>query len=358
MDTMTNYAKEYTRKPIEMVKPIRKEETRKVQGKFEGEPTYVSDYRKWGLQPREKVTADNTYHPPDAPFEGNSNYQSDYIKHPNGMRQSMKPNEAPKMSDQPFEDATDYRQSYVKHQLPPKEVREKTVWQPNEARLDDLSNYRKDFTPKDGAKQASCKPDATPFRSTAPFEGDTTQKADFVEWPTERFHAREREAYQRPEGEMNMNTTHQTDFTKKPLERQAPVRPQDTRKVPGKFDGTTNYNTEFQKWPTEMRQQTMKEKYSPNSAPFEGLPTYQRDFIPHPMAKTMSMKPADLGYSSGAPLEDGTEYRSEYIKKEAPQCPVPIIQAGRETDIGYSYRNQDDVGHKWYDFVGNRPVQA
>jgi len=358
MDTMTNYAKEYTKKPLDVVKPIKREEARKVQGKFEGEPTYTSDYRKWGMQPRERVTADNSYHPPENPFEGTSNYTTDYVKHPGGVRQSMKPNDAAKISDQPFEDATDYRQSYIKHALPPKEVREKTVWQPNNARLDDLSNYRNDFTPKEAGRQASFKPDATPFKSAAPFEGGTTQKADFIEWPTERIHAKEREAYQRPEGAMEMNTTTGTDYTKKPIERQGPARPQDSRKVPGKFDGTTNYTTDFRRWPTEARQQMTKELYSPNSAPFEGQPTYQRDFVQHANAgRTVSLKPVDLGYASGAPLEDGTEYRTEFIRKQAAPCPASLVVAGRDADVGYTYREQDDVGHKWYDFIGN-PVRA
>ena len=113
----------------------------------------------------------------------------------------------------------------------PLKVREKAVWEPNQARLDDMTNYRKEYTPKDGAKQASCKPNATPYRSDLPFEGDTTQRVDFVEWPTERVRPKEREAYQKPEGAMELNTTTGVDYTRKPLERQAPVRPQDTRKV-------------------------------------------------------------------------------------------------------------------------------
>lgn len=350
MDMMTNYTKEYTKKPFEPVKLVRPEEARKISGKFEGEPTYTADYRKWGTQPRERHTADNSYHPPSAPFEGNSNYQTDYIPHRGGPRQSMKPNEMPKVSDQPFEDATDYRESYIKHALPPREVKEKTIWQPNTARLDDLSNYRKDYTPKDAGKQLSCKPDATPYRSTAPFESGTTQRADFVEWPTERVHLHEREKYQKPEGDMEMNTTTHTDYTRKPLERQLPLRPQDSRRLPGKFDGTTNYQVEYRKWTPERLQPTMKEQYTPNTAPFEGMPTYQRDYIQHPMSMTRSLKPADLGYSSNAPLEDGTEYRQEYTRKQVSPCPAILIQAGSAPE--YTFREQDEVGHKWYELSG------
>ena len=317
----------------------------------------TADYRKWGIQPRERVTADNSYQPPENPFEGNSNYQTDYIKHPGGVRQSMKPNEAPKISNQPFDDATDYRDTYIKHQLPTKQVRAKTVYEPNPARLDDLSNYRKDYIAKAAGKQASCKPDAKPIKSMAPFDSDTTQRVDFVEWPTERFHAREREAYQKPEGMMQLDTTTATDFNRKPIERQAAVRPQDSRKVPGKFDGTTNYTTEFRRWPTEVRQSTTRETYLPNVAPFEGQPTYQRDFISHPNAgRTASLKPVDRGYSSGAPLEDFTEYRTEFIRKQASPCPAIYLESGK--DAGFAFSDQDDRGHKWYSYVGKPAVRA
>ena len=108
----------------------------------------AADYREWEVQRREKVTADNTYRPSSAQFEGISHYQTDYIPHPGAPRHSMKPQEAAKVSEQPFEDATDYKQSYVKYALPPREVREKTVWQPNTAKLDDMSIHRRDYTPK------------------------------------------------------------------------------------------------------------------------------------------------------------------------------------------------------------------
>lgn len=348
MDMNTNYLMEFTKKPFEPVKAIRRDEVRKVPGKFEGEPTYQADYRKWGLQPRERVTADYNYQPPTAPFDGNTNYQADFIPHAGAQRQSMKPREAPRVSDQPFDDNTDYKQSYIKHPLQPREVKDKPIWKPNEAPLDDLSHYRKDYTPKEGyAKAQSCKPDAAPYKSTAPFEGDTTQKADFVPWDVQRPRQKEQEAYRKPEGEMDMNTTTHTDYVRKAMERQPMVRPQEARKATGKFDGTTNYQMEYQKWGLAERQKHVKEAYVPNEAPFDGMPTYQRDYVQHQGTKAASMKPIDLGYSSNAPLEDGTEYKKEFTKKWVPPCPIPLLESGQ--DIGYTYREQDTVGHKWYD---------
>jgi len=317
-----------------------------------GVSAYSADYREWEVQRRQKMTADNTYRPTSAQFEGITNYQTDYIPVQAPPRRSMKPDESSSMSDQPFEDATDYRQSYIKYPLPPRPVKEKTVWEPNTVKLDDMSNYRRDYTPKEAGKQAACKPDSKPFQSAVPFEGDTTHHVDFIEWPTERIRLHERERYQKPEGDMQLDTTTHIDYIRKPLERVAAARPQEGRRVAGKFDGTTNYTVEYRKWePTDRTRPAPKEQYAPNVAPFEGLATYQRDYTIHPMSLTRSVKPVDLGYSSGAPLDDNTEYRNEYYRKQAERCPVPFIEAG--SDMRYAFREQDDLGHKWYEKQGS-----
>ena len=140
------------------------------------------------------------------------------------------------------------------------------------------------------------------------------------------------------------------------MDRAVPMRPMDARKTPGKFDGTTNYQMEYRKWAMDRPQAAERERYMPNEAPFEGKPTYQSDYIQHRAAVTKSMKPVDLGYASGAPLEDGTEYKKEFTKKWVDPCPVPAVEAG--VDNRYAYREQDDVGHKWYDYMAAQSNSA
>jgi len=258
----------------------------------------------------------------------------------------------PLRSNQPFDDATENKQSFVKHPLQQREPKKETPWEPNLAPLDDLTTNRKDFTPKDAGKAVSCKPEANPYQSSAPFDGNTTHNADYVKWqPGERFQ-RDVPAYQKPAGEMDMVTTSNVDYTKKLMERQLLRRPQEAQKNPGKFDGTTNYQVEYLKWgPGERAHPVQKPTYQPNDAPFEGLPTYQRDFVPKKGEMAKSLKPIDTGYRSNAPLDDATEYNKEFIKKYVPPCPVPFVESGQ--DVGFAYSHQDDVGHKWHDFVAN-----
>lgn len=44
IDTMTSYKKEFTPKDMAPPKAIKRDDARKVQGRFEGDPTYKSEY--------------------------------------------------------------------------------------------------------------------------------------------------------------------------------------------------------------------------------------------------------------------------------------------------------------------------
>jgi len=70
-----------------------------------------------------------------------------------------------------------------------------------------VSTSRKDYGPKEASKQPSYKPEAVAFRSTEPFDGWSTQRADYVNRPAERVRRREPETYRKPEGDLDLNTT-------------------------------------------------------------------------------------------------------------------------------------------------------
>ena len=280
----------------------------------------TDDYRKWDSLPREKIHTDAGYRPPTVPFEGASNYQTEYIPHQALPRTSMKPAETARGSDQPFQDQTDYRDSYIKHAMPEKHIREKVTWEGNKAPLDGLSNYQKDYTPKDLLKTESCKPNAQAFQSGAPLDSDTTHRIDYKEWPMGRPFVREQLPYIRPEGNFEGTSTTHNDFTKKPIDRPEMRKPPSARKAPGKFDGATNYREDYRKWPGGDRPRpNMKADYIPNEAPFEGMPTYQRDYIPHDAFPRTSCKPLETARQTNAPFDGSTEYRDDYIKHQLPE---------------------------------------
>ncbi len=348
-DMNTTTHTDYTKKPIERSQMKKPEAQRKVPGRFDDHTNYKQDFRKWTPVERPKVTMKSEYMAPEAPFKGESNYQTDYIKKSQALRSSMKPIENSQRSEQPFDGQTGYREEYIKHPLQERQQKEKPQWEPNHSKLDGLSNYMKDYINKDIPKVASCKPDVGAYQSTAPFEGDTTQRTDFKQWPAQRPWVKEPDQWVKPDGDMMMDTTTHTDYTRKPIERPKLKKPDSGRKMPGKFDGNTHYKEDFRKWtPGERAMPKPKSDYNPPEAPFQGNSNYHDDYIKHQMAPTRSLKPADKGYSSGAPLDDNTEYRDEYIKKAAPECPAVIIEKFPPMKSGYMFENQDPQGHKWY----------
>jgi hypothetical protein len=259
----------------------------------------------------------------------------------------MKPLESGMNSSEPFNNRTGYKDDYIRHALPERFKKEQAHYVPNKAPLDDLSNYRKDYVLKDASKMPSCKPDASAFRSDAPLEDATTNKTDYIKWPSERPHHHEPDTYRKPDGDFDFNTTHKYDYTKKAIERPIMYRPASRKRIPGKFDDSTNYNTDYRKWDgVHPPAQKKPLGYVAPGDPFVGSSNYTDSFIPYNMAPPRSMRPTDGGFQSNAPFDGHTEYKQEYIRKNIAPCPGGVILSGGTA--GFKYMDQDEQGHKWY----------
>ena len=258
----------------------------------------------------------------------------------------MKPAENAKTSNDPFDDVTGYRTEYIKHQIPERYVHDKPKWVSNKQPLDGLSNYKKDYTEKVAPKQESCKPNAQPYNSDAPFKDETTQRTDYKKWAMERPWVREAEVYTRPEGHMDMQTTTNLDYQPHRLSKPKLAQPPAQRKVPGKFDGSTNYRNDFRAWESNGRvQPKIRADYCPPTAPFEGMSTFTAHYVQHKVDPAISAKPDISALASNAPFDDGTMYRIEYTQKQSEPCPAAILDT---TKSNFIYREQDDRGHKFY----------
>ncbi|CAH1795778.1 unnamed protein product [Owenia fusiformis] len=345
MDMMTNYTKDYIKKPTERVRAIRKDDAPRVVGKFEGSPTYKNDYRQWQLPNKMDRHQEPVWVPPNDKFEGTPTYKRDYIGYKSLPTKSMKPDDVAFASADPFDDQTGYRKDYIKHPIEARKAKEKPVYNPNKAPLDDMSTFKKDYQGIQGPKMASCKPDSEAFQSSAPLEDATTMRDDYKKWSAQRPHQHVPDAYTKPQGEMDMNTNYTHDYRKHAMQPVKAARPQSRKSVPGKFEDATNYNNDYRKWSMGERQKpTMKPDYVPPDAPFEGLATYKSHYVRHGGLPAASCKPDDKGFASDSPFNDNTMYRTEFIPKKQEPCPaVAVDNSGK-----YAFDNQDPRGHKWY----------
>ncbi|VDI73613.1 Hypothetical predicted protein [Mytilus galloprovincialis] len=332
MDGMTSYKKEYTEKHPERVHAIKHDGQRLPGGRFEGEPTYRADYKKWETSRQEPYGLRDSYQAPTQPFGGESTMHHDFRKYNQAKREPLRPMEAAIGSDQPFADMTDYRAEYKKHALPAKHLHQQEGYKPSSAPLDDLTTFRRDYKGQHGQPTRSFKPDNAAFSSGQPLEDTTTNRKDYIKWPMDRPYVHQHDAYQKPEGEMYTQTTHNATYKQLPLTKNLAMRPTSAGKARNApFDGTTNYTQDYKKWALQKNQPHQRDEYQPNNAPFEGMPTYKAHYVPHGVHPTQSFRPDNTAFQSNARFEDGTMYRTDYTKKQMPLCPChdPQLPANR-----------------------------
>ncbi|CAC5382555.1 unnamed protein product [Mytilus coruscus] len=343
---------------------IRHDDQKTQGGKFEREPTYKADYKKWDMSGRPgpyvrkdewvqpiarfegETTMNHDYRPkfvrereqykaPGVPFDGVTTFKrdyrgpigeltksfkpdnqafssgqpledlttnrKDYIKHAQPPRQSIKPQEASKLSDAPFADNTGYRQSYQPHILGPKFVREREQYKAPGVPFEGVTTFKRDYRGTIGELTKSFKPDNEAFSSGQPLEDLTTNRKDYIKYPASKPYVHVHEGYKKPEGDMFMQTTHKSTYRQLPWARNAMIRPTDAGKVSnGPFDGTTNYAQNYKQWQVRRVEQPAREGYHPNNAPFEGMSTQKAHFIPQGMVENRSFKPDNTAFQSYA----------------------------------------------------------
>ncbi|XP_076443328.1 stabilizer of axonemal microtubules 2-like [Babylonia areolata] len=344
-DLLTSYTKDYPEKRIDPVKAIKHDGVRQVQSKFEGEPTYTTDYRNWDMGKPKRYGPEAVWQPPKDAFGGESTFQHDYKRYNERPRPPMKPHNATAVSDSPFDGTTGYRVDYVPHPLGARFVKEKEKYKPSGVPMDGLTTFKRDYRGDPGEKTLSCKPDGQAVASDAPFEDTTTFNHDYRKWPMERPYHHLPDPYKKPDGDMDMNTTNRITYKQHPLQRHAAAKPAQGRVMdPGNFDGVTNYSCDYRPWEINRVHPMMKPEYHPNDAPFEGISTQKAAFIKHPVHPVHSCKPAYHAVASG-PFDDGTMYRMEYTPKQVGPCPASILDTSKSS---YRYVDWDSRGHKIY----------
>lgn len=350
MEGLTSYKKEFTGRHITPPLPIRHDAMPTVSGKFQGEPTYKSDYKKWDASPMVKFSHPSSWRPPSQKLDSESTFTRDFQYSYEPPRKSLKPSNTAHTSDAPLDDKTGYRTAYIEYPLPPKFQKEKEQYCPPQVPLDGLTTFKRDFQGQGGRRMLSCKPETKVLTSEDPFQDMTTFKNDFKAWPTEKPYFHQPEQYIKPPGKLEYDTTHKLTYREFPINRAVGFRPPSAQKQVGNFDGKTNYSLDFKPWEVSPLKVTIKHQYVPPVAPFKGISTQKAHFIEHPINVTKSFRPQATYQSSSAPLDDGTMYRTEFTPKEVPLCPAALLETGAAP---FKFEKEADTGHRFYN-MSNR----
>lgn len=281
----------------------------------------TDDYKAYDLHSSGRTPRQYEYRPPSKKFEGTSNYTQEYVPHQVSTFKNARPQEKLVASDEPFASATSYRDGFQKY--PPQAMRqqlERPRWQPHLVPMNDITNYKSDYTTKSIELQASCKPNVGPYHSEGPFESSTTQKTSYIGWKIDKPFSRERAVYKTPDGDFDFSTTNRMEYTVKAMEKIPSKRPPELSKSLGSFDGTTHYETEFRSWPLgERTKSTKKNEYNVPDAPFSGEPTYKSDFIQHDVTPRKDYRPNEAPMRSDEPFSSVTQYRDQYVDYKLPE---------------------------------------
>lgn len=114
MESSTTHNATYRAFPIQRSLAKRPDSANKARNApFDGSTSYKNDYIKWEMGQKNMPIVRDEYHPNTAPFEGTSTNKSHYIAYPIQPPRSFKPDNTSMQSDAKFEDGTMYRTDYT-----------------------------------------------------------------------------------------------------------------------------------------------------------------------------------------------------------------------------------------------------
>ncbi|THD28833.1 hypothetical protein D915_000315 [Fasciola hepatica] len=352
-DGLSTYNSEFIPKercPVALIKP---KIQRNVVAKFEGEPTYRTDYRQWNVEAR-KPQAATEWIRPTTRFNGMATYTSDYTGHFTKPPQSCKPVYLYNRSETPMADITDYREAYRKHSFTDRAIPivNKDCTTKSTAPMESISTQMQDYGWKTSVPPQSCKPVHCGTQSKEPFATDTTNRTDFREWPSCQMLTRPTnpsESYQPPKGKMSGDTTYMADYIPQACSRTQALGPKYNRQVDlPPFEGNSDYRDSYRAWSVAPRTRGCAPSniYRSPSVPFEGHSTSKQHYVPHwGHHPAESCKPQLQPMSSELAFDDTTMYRVEYTPKRLEPCPASLLDTKKSS---YRFERQNEQGHMIY----------
>nr|KAG5687544.1 hypothetical protein BaRGS_013646 [Batillaria attramentaria] len=300
-------------------------------GPMTKESGYAAEFIERHTERRETMKPRNAYEAPTTRFEGTSTAKRDFVEKQLSPRESCRPKREAMMSDAPFDGSTDYRSSFVEKPIPPRRQPEKQRFVapavPFNASTTTRESYHGDYVP---SKRASFKPDQTPVKSDARFEGMTTAKESFVTHEISPRYRHEQARYIKPEGEMDLKTSNQETFREVRADRYVITKPSSSHVLrgTGKFEDRSSYMGDFTEKPRQIRQiMKPKNEYEPSAAKFEGISTNRESFRGAYAPRQPSFRPPARPLQNLNAFEDQTNYRADYNRDRytwsdaAPQIP-------------------------------------
>ncbi|XP_044512956.1 stabilizer of axonemal microtubules 1 [Gracilinanus agilis] len=125
----------------------------------------------------------NKFKPCEIPFESITTHKEAFRGLAGEPAKSLKPNPKVSSCDTPFCNMTEFREKYQVWPIPPMYSRPPVAYTAPEEKMDLMTTVQAHYTYQKGGPAQCCRPVMQPVKSGR-FEGSTTNRDDFKQWPT------------------------------------------------------------------------------------------------------------------------------------------------------------------------------
>ncbi|OAF67366.1 hypothetical protein A3Q56_04902 [Intoshia linei] len=359
---VTSYLKDYTKKAISQNALVKPKNNQTLEpGRFQGQPTYTDDYRKWDLVKTMSTKKNEKYVPPNIPINNLTNYNSHYVPFNNIAQTKMiKPTQSSmKIDGLPMESLTGYREEYIRRSLPGKILKKHVKFEGCKEPFVGMTNYVMDYAPIGiTEKIKSCKPVGEYHCNNVKLDDNTTHKLDYRKWPIEkRIQCHKVEASNlNPTGGIDWTTTSGRDFVPKSISKNRLVKNSNKGTLVStncaKFSDSTSYNNDYIKWANDENRIIAgpHDVYVVPTIPFSKNTRYQTDFVPKKIELTVgysSNNKATGTFNQNEKFSNLTGYRNDYTPHNLPEKYIIPKETRHDGNVGVL----DDLTNYKKDFV-------
>ena len=237
-------------------------------------------------------------------------------------RESLRPPQRALTQDAPMECHTIQKVDFVPHSVRPISPKAKPTYVRPEGRVEKDSEYKLKYTGEQVPPPQPIKPTHNKLMTDTQFQGNTTQKTDFVDWGTPQLERHgEQKVYEPPVEKFKAISTVQADYVNKghfsPTQSMKPPQIPKTSSEP--FDSSTNYKHDFKAHEILPRVVQEKEVYQPRKEVFGGTSTFKSDYRQHSQYKpSPSMKPTQVAMKTDKTFDSKSIQNTDFRAWELP----------------------------------------
>lgn len=175
------------------------------------------------------------------------------------------------------------------------------------------TTFQDDYVPRETKPRESFKPSSVARRSTAPFNGDTSHRLDYVPHQLEVKFARPKDVYKPTNLPFENLTTHRNDFQGLVGETAKICRPAYTRVTHNThFEGSTEFRESFQPWEIAPRKVKKAPEYVPPTGSMQLHSTSQLDFVPYQASRVVPIRPVSHRRKNNFPFQGKSTMKEDF----------------------------------------------